>query len=309
MEIAIIFMLIILNGFFAMSEIAIVSSRKSKLDSLSKKGNKGAKTAIKLLEHPENFLSAVQIGITLIGIVAGAYGGTALAEDLVPYISMYSGLKDYANEIAFIIVVGMITYFSLIIGELVPKTLAFNNPERLASFSAPIMLILATTTKPIIWLLSISTKLVLKLLFIKQSKENPITEEELKYLLEQGTLHGTFEKYETEIIKSIFRFGDRKASSIMTKRQDVVIVDSNLSPEEITEIIDKNGRRIYPVCDGSFDKFIGIIDSSEYLLEVLKSNKFQIKEILYNPIFIPESVRALKVIEKFRYAQRHFAVV
>lgn len=302
-------MLIVLNGFFAMSEIAIVSSRKSKLETLAKNGNKGAGTAIKLLEHPENFLSAVQIGITLIGIIAGAYGGTALAEDLVPFFSTFSFLKEYAHEIAFIFVVGMIAYFSLIIGELVPKTLAFNNPEGLASFAAPIMSILATTTKPLIWLLSISTKLFLKLLFIKQNKENPITEEELKYLLEQGTQQGTFEKYETEIIKSIFRFGDRRASSIMTERRDVVIVDINLSQQEITEIIEKNNKKVYPVCDGSLDNFIGIIDSSEYLLEALKSDDFQIKKILYNPIFIPESVKALKVIEKFRYAQRHFAVV
>ncbi|KAF0152533.1 MAG: putative hemolysin [Ignavibacteria bacterium] len=309
MEILIIAALILLNGFFAMSEIAIVSSRKSKLDTLSKSGNKGAKTALKLLEHPENFLSAVQIGITLIGIVSGAYGGTALADDLVPYFEKFDGLKAYSNELAFIIVVGMITYFSLIIGELVPKTLAFNNPERLASFAAPIMSLLAAATKPIIWFLTISTKLFLKILFIKQNKENPITEEELKYLLEQGTIHGTFEKYETEIIKSIFRFGDRKASSIMTQRQDIVIVDINLSTEKITEIIDKNGKRIYPVCDGSLDKLIGIIDSSEYLLEALKKQNFQIKDILYHPIYIPESVRALKVIEKFRYAQKHFAVV
>ena len=309
MEIVIITFLIILNGFFAMSEIAIVSSRKSKLDSLARNGNKGAKTAMKLLENPENFLSAVQIGITLIGIVSGAYGGTAFAEDLVPYIDKFSALKEYSTEIAFTIVVGLITYFSLIIGELVPKTLAFNNPERLASFSAPIMSILATTTKPIIWLLSISTKLFLKLLFIKQNKENPITEEELKYMLEQGTQQGTFEKYETEIIKSIFRFGDRKASSIMTQRQDIIFLDANLSQKEITEVIEKNNKNIYPVCDGSLDKLIGVIDSSEFLLEALKKDNFQIKDILYNPIYIPESVRAVKVIEKFRYAHKHFAVV
>ncbi len=302
-------MLIVLNGFFAMSEIAIVSSRKSKLETLANNGNKGARTAIKLLEHPENFLSAVQIGITLIGIVAGAYGGTALAKDLVPFINTFSYLSEYAHEIAFIIVVGLIVYFSLIIGELVPKTLAFNNPEGLASFSAPIMAVLATTTKPLIWMLSISTKLFLKLLFIKQNKENPINEEELKYLLEQGTQQGTFEKYETEIIKSIFRFGDRRASSIMTERRDVVFIDINLSQKEITQIIENNNKKVYPVCDGSLDNFIGIIDSCEYLLEALKSENFQIKKILYNPIFIPESVRALKVIEKFRYAQRHFAVV
>lgn len=309
MEIVIILLLIFVNGFFAMSEIAIVSSRKSKLDTLAKYGNKGAKTALKLLEKPENFLSAVQIGITLIGIVAGAYGGTALAEDLVPYIDRFNALKEYSNEIAFTIVVGVITYFSLIIGELVPKTLAFNNPERLASFSAPIMSILATTTKPLIWLLSVSTKMFLKLLFIKQNKENPITEEELKYMLEQGTQQGTFEKYETEIIKSIFRFGDRKASSIMTQRQDIVYVDINLSIEEITEVIDKNNKKIYPVCNGSLDKLIGIIDSSEYLMEALKKDNFRIKDILYNPLYIPESLKALKVIDKFRYAQKHFAIV
>jgi len=309
LEIVIIALLIILNGFFAMSEIAIVSSRKSKLDTLARNGNKGARTALKLLEHPENFLSAVQIGITLIGIVAGAYGGTALAEDLVPYINKFSALKEYSIEIAFSIVVGLITYFSLIIGELVPKTLAFNNPERLASFSAPLMSILATTTKPIIWLLSISTKLFLKILFIKRNKENPITEEELKYMLEQGTQQGTFEKYETEIIKSIFRFGDRKASSIMTQRQDIIFLDINLSQKEITEVIEKNNKNIYPVCDGSLDDLIGIIDSSEFLLEALKKDNFQIKDILYNPMYIPESVRAVKVIEKFRYAQKHFAVV
>jgi putative hemolysin len=309
LEVIIIFVLILLNGLFAMSEIAIVASRKSKLMNLAQNGNKGAKTALQLLDNPEDFLSSVQIGITLVGIIAGAYGGTALAEDLMPYIKSFGILEKYSSEIAFVLVVGSITYFSLIIGELVPKTIAFNNPERIASLTAPIMRMLTIFTKPVIGVLSVSTKIVLKLFLIKPRNETTITEEELKYLIEQGTQQGTFEKYESEIFKSIFRFSDRNAGSIMTPRKDVIFIDKNSSLEQIIDIMDKGHKRIYPVCDNSLDDLWGIVDSAEYLKENIKSNSVNVNEMLYDPIFIPETLRATKIIEKFRYAKKHFAVV
>jgi putative hemolysin len=172
LEILILAVLITLNGFFAMAEIAVVSSKKSKLEKEARSGSKGAKTALKLLTKPEDFLSTVQIGITLIGIFAGAYGGIALAEDLVPFFQQFNSLKEYAFEISFILIVGVITYFSLIIGELVPKTIAFNNPEGIAAIVAPFLLLVSIITKPVVVLLSWSTRLLLKIFFIEPKSEN-----------------------------------------------------------------------------------------------------------------------------------------
>lgn len=187
MEYLIILGLFILNGLFAMSEIALVSSKRARLEEKAKKGSKGAKIALKLLDEPEKFLSTVQIGITLIGIIAGAFGGLAFADDLVPVLQKISWLAPYADKAAIAIVVTVITYLSLVIGELVPKTIAFNNPEGITVALAPVMKLLSWITTPVVSFLSFSTKIFLKILMIKKKERTPVTEEELKILIEKGT--------------------------------------------------------------------------------------------------------------------------
>lgn len=308
-EIIIIFLLILLNGFFSMSEIALVSSRKAKLQNLAQKGDKRAQNVLKLLERPENFLSAVQIGITLIGVIAGAYGGVAISEDLRPLFEKFSLLKPYSRELAFATVVGLITYFSLVIGELIPKTIALNNPEKLALSTAPFMNFFVKAVKPLVLFLSFSTKLMSKLLFLKKNVEAVITEEELKILIEQGTEQGTFKEYESEIFKSIFRFGDRKANSIMTPRHELITLDISMSLEKINEIIERDTFQRYPVCDGSPEKIIGIINSVDFLKKYNSGKEFDIRELINEPIYITEHMESSRLIEKFRSSKFHFAVV
>jgi putative hemolysin len=308
-EIFIILLLVLLNGFFAMSEIAIVSSKKARLEDYAQRGRKGAKVAISLIAEPEKFLSTVQVGITLIGVIAGAYGGIAIAEDLTPIIKEIDFLKNAAQEISIIIVVAVITYLSLVIGELVPKTIAFNNPESIAILVAPSMKLLSTAVSPAIWFLSISTKLFFKIFKIKQNTNPPVTEDELKILLEQGAKYGTLESKETEMINSIFRFGDRKADSLMTNRQDIVWINVNDTTEKIKNVIMKNKFSKYPVCDGSIDKLIGIISIRDYLENCLSNYEVDIRSIVTQPLLVTEYTRSLKILEKFRETKTHVAVV
>ncbi|MDQ7817816.1 MAG: hemolysin family protein [Melioribacteraceae bacterium] len=309
LEIFIILFLVLLNGFFAMSEIAIVSSNKARLEDLAQKGKRGAKIALSLIIEPEKFLSTVQVGITLIGIVAGAYGGIAIAEDLTPLIQKFDFFKGAAEEISIILVVAIITYLSLVIGELVPKTIAFNNPETIAVFVAPIMKHLSAAVSPAIWFLTFSTRLFLRILRIKQKTQPPITEEELKILLEQGSKYGTLETKEAEMIKSIFRFGDRKADSIMTIRQDVVWINVSDSSEKIKEIIMKYKFSKYPVCDGSLDKLLGVISIRDFLENYFSNDEVDVRSILIQPVIVTEFSSSLKILEKFRETKNYIAVV
>ncbi len=308
-EIFIILILVFLNGFFAMSEIAIVSSKKARLEDLAQKGKRGAKIALSLITEPEKFLSTVQVGITLIGIVAGAYGGIAIAEDITPLIQKIALFEEAAEEISIIFVIAIITYLSLVIGELVPKTIAFNNPETIAVIVAPIMKLLSAAVSPVIWFLTISTKLFLRTFRIKQNTQPPITEEELKILLEQGSKHGTLETKEAEMIQSIFRFGDRKADSIMTLRKDVVWINANDSSEKIKEIIMKYKFSKYPVCDGSLDKMLGVISIRDFLENYFSNDEVDLRSIMIQPVIVTEYSNSLKILEKFRQSKNYIAIV
>lgn len=308
-EIFIILILVLLNGFFAMSEIAIVSSKKARLEDFAKKGKRGAKIALSLITEPEKFLSTVQVGITLIGIVAGAYGGIAIAEDITPLVQKIALFKEAAEEISIIFVVAIITYLSLVIGELVPKTIAFNNPETIAVIVAPMMKLLSTAVSPVISLLTFSTKLFLKTFRIKHKTQPPITEEELKILLEQGSKHGTLETKEAEMIQSIFRFGDRKADSIMTVRKDVVWIDVNDSSGKIKEIIMKYKFSKYPVCDGSLDKLLGVISIRDFLENYFSNDEVDLRSIMIQPVIVTDFSNSLKILEKFRQTKNYIAIV
>ena len=309
MEYFIILFLLILNGLFAMSEIALVSSKRARLEEKAKKGNSGAKTALKLLEEPERFLSTVQIGITLVGIIAGAFGGLTLADDLAPTLEKISWLAPYAHQAAIAIVVTIITYFSLIIGELVPKTIAFNNPEGITITLAPFMKFLSWITTPVVAFLSLSTKIFLKVLMIKEKDETPVTEEELKILIEKGTQFGTLEHNESELLKRIFRFGDRRAYDIMTNRQDVVLININDPIEKIKQQVFENTFSRYPVCDDSPDNIIGIFTIKDFFHKLNTESNFLLKDILSQPLFIPDNLTGVTIFEKFRDAKTYVAVV
>jgi putative hemolysin len=309
MEYLIILMLILLNGLFAMSEIALVSSKRARLEEKAKKGSTGAKTALKLLDEPEKFLSTVQIGITLVGIIAGAYGGLALADDLTPILQKITWLAPYAEQAAIVIVVSVITYLSLIIGELVPKTIAFNNPEGITIALAPFMKFLSWLTTPIVVFLSLSTKILLKILMIKPKDETPVTEEELKILIEKGAQFGTLEHRESELLKRIFRFGDRKAYDIMTNRQDVVLINVNDTIEKVKQQVFDNPFSKYPVCDETRDNIIGILTIKDFFHKLNTQSSFILKDIITQPLYIPDNLTGIRIYEKFRDTKIYIAVV
>lgn len=309
MEYFVILLLLLLNGLFAMSEIALVSSKRARLEEKAKKGSNGAKTALRLLEEPEKFLSTVQIGITLVGIIAGAFGGLALADDLVPFLEKFVWLAPYADKAAIAIVVTIITYLSLIIGELVPKTIAFNNPEGITITLAPFMKMLSWITTPIVAFLSFSTKIFLKVLMIKEKDETPVTEEELKILIEKGTQFGTLEYRESELLKRIFRFGDRRAYEIMTNRQDVVLINIKDPIEKIKQQVYENTFSRYPVCDESPDNIFGIFTIKDFFHGINTNPDFRLKDIITQALFIPDNLTGIKVFEKFQETKTYVAIV
>ena len=309
MEILIISLLLLLNGLFAMYEIALVSSRKSRLEEKAKFGSKGAKTALFLLHEPEKILSAIQIGITLVGIVSGAFGGLALSGDLVPFFRSITILAPYADALAITAVVGAITYFSLIIGELVPKTIALNNPETIAIFLSPAMKVIGSALYPVVWFLSISTKLVLTLFRIKRNSEAPVTEEELRLLLKQGSEHGVIEKEESDIINEVIRFGDKRAGSIMTHRTEVDWIDMTDPVDEILSKVMHSPYSRLPVCVKSFDKISGIVAKKDVLSYFINHKSLLLDGIITEPLYLPEHMPAIKVLELFRKTKNHFGVV
>ncbi|MBN2275947.1 MAG: HlyC/CorC family transporter [Bacteroidales bacterium] len=309
MELLVIFILLFLNGLFAMYEIALVSSRKFRLEEKARFGNKGAAMALKLLQKPENILSAIQVGITLIGIFAGAYGGVAIAEDVAPIIAKIPVLASYADTIALILIVGFITYLSLIIGELVPKTLALNNPEIISSFFSPGMKVMGSVFYPVVWILALSTKLVLKIFGVKSKEQPPVTEEELRYLLKKGSESGIIEKEESEIITEVMRFADRRASHIMIQRMDVKWLDINADLQEIVDAAVSSDHMLLPVCKNNIDDIKGIVNVKDLLAEYVTNKTVEIEKLLTEPLFIPERVLAVKILELFRKTKKHFGVV
>jgi len=309
MEILVISILLLMNGLFAMFEIALVSSRKSRLQEKAKYGSKGAKTALLLLKEPEKILSAIQVGITLVGIVSGAFGGLALSEDMIPVIKNVSWLAPYADVLAVATVVGIITYFSLIIGELVPKTIALNNPEKIAIALSPAMKILGSALYPVVWFLSISTKLVITLFRIRKNIDTPVSEEELRMLLKQGSEHGVIEKEESDIINEVIRFGDKRAGSIMTPRVEVEWINSNDKDEKILSVLINSSHSRMPVCSKTVDEVIGVVAVKDVLAYHIKHQFININKIMTEPLFFPEQMSAISVLEQFRRTKNHFGIV
>lgn len=300
-EIFIILGLILLNGLFSMAEIALVSSRKARLEAQANKGDIRAKEALKLANHPDHFLSTVQIGITLIGILTGVYSGEQLKTDLVLYINRFASLKEYSNGIATTILVVAITYFSLVLGELLPKRIGLSRPEVIAKLVAGPMRIVSLITYPFIWLLTNSTEVLAKLFRIK-AKDNHVTEEEIKAIISEGTEQGTIEEAEQEIIERVFHLGDRNITSLMTHRSDIIWFDINDNEQSIKDKILAEPHSVYPICEGSVDNIKGMVS----LKDLYVTNDLTVfKQVMKPALFVPENVTAYNVLERFKEKRNH----
>jgi putative hemolysin len=307
-EVLIILLLIVLNGFFALSEIAVVSSSKTKLESERKKGNSGAETALKLKADPDNFLSAVQVGITLIGIVNGAYGGSTLSVYVEPFFRQFAWSAPYASTISIILVVFLITYVSIVIGELVPKTIALNNPEKVSIFVSRPVHVVSVVFYPFVRLLAASTSLFNKLIGLKPVS-GTLSEMELRAMLKTASKEGVIEREENIIHEQVFYFSDKRARHLMTHRTDVEWVNVLQKKEQIVADLLKCRHSKVLACNGKLDDFVGIISIKEFLIAYYANHDFSLNELVQEPLIFPSSLRAQKVLETFRDKHKSFAVV
>lgn len=308
MEIVIILLLILLNGVFSMSEIALVSSRKARLEAAVRARKKGAAAALELSQSPNQFLSTVQIGITLIGLLTGIYSGETLAEDLAMSIQKVAFLSEFANSLAVAIVLIVITFVSLILGELVPKRIGLTNPEVISRMMSPVMRIVSSIALPFVWVLSKTSDFILKLLNIKRSAENRITEEEIKSIIHEGTQGGEIQAIEEDIVERVFLLGDRKISSLMTPRNDVTFLDIESSFAEVQQTINEKLHRIYPVYKGDKDNLLGIVRLKDLFIAFQQAN-FNIASHIVQPNYLIESTSGYKALENFRKSKVHYALV
>lgn len=300
-EIFLILGLILLNGLFSMAEIALVSARKARLEAQANKGDKNAKEALELSNHPDTFLSTVQIGITLIGILTGILSGEKLKSDFVEFLNRFEILQRYSSGLATAIIVIIITYFSMVLGELVPKRIGLARPETISKLLAKPMRWLSIVTHPFIWLLSKSTFLIVRLLNIK-TKDNQVTEEEIKAIISEGTEQGTIEEAEQQIIERVFHLGDRNITSLMTHRSDIVWFDLTENEAAIKEKILQDPHSIYPICDGEIDNIKGVVSIKDmYIADDLTL----FKDLMQPPLYVPENNTAYQVLEKYKESKIH----
>lgn len=305
----IILALIVANGFLAMAEIAVVSARRARLQQRAEEGDPGAKIALELVHSPSRFLSTIQIGITLVGILAGAFGGAVIAEQLAPSLNRLAWIAPHGSAVSLTIVVLVITYLSLIIGELVPKQIALNHAEAISAAIAPFMRTLSWLGAPLVHLLSLSTQGVLRLFGVKPSAETSVTEDEIKQMIEQGIQEGVFEPTEQEMVERVFRLGDRTASALMTPRPDVVWLDPSGPAEEIQKKIAADSHTHYPVAEGQIDRIIGFVNSKDLLSQNLSCRPIDLRSVLRPALFIPESMSAFDVLERLKQKRAHVAFV
>jgi putative hemolysin len=300
-EVLLIFGLILLNGLFSMAEIALVSARKARLEAQANKGDKAAKEALELSNHPDTFLSTVQIGITLIGILTGIYSGEQLKTDLIAYVQRLGISAEYSNGVATATIVIIITYFSMVLGELLPKRIGLSRPEKIAKLLAKPMRWLSVATHPFIWLLSKSTTGLAKLLGI-QSKDNQLTEEEIKAIISEGTEQGTIDEAEQEIIERVLHLGDRNITSLMTHRSDIIWFNTVDTEAAIKEKIMLEPHSVYPICDGHIDNIKGMVSIKDLYIA---DDRTMFKDIMQPPLYVPENNTAYQVLEKFKITKKH----
>ena len=308
MEILIILFLILLNGIFSMSEIALISARKNRLETAAKKGNKNAKAALDLANSPNEFLSTVQIGITLIGILTGIYSGDKITTDVQNFVATFEALSPYSDSIAVGIVVVVLTFFSLVLGELLPKRIGLNYPESIAKAVAFPMKIVSTVTMPFIWLLTTSTDFLLKMLQIKPTADGKVTEEEIKAIIKEGTEVGEVQEIEQDIVERVFHIGDRKVNSLMTHRSDIVYLSLENTKEEIKSKVIDELHSVYPVCEDNLDNVIGLVLLKDLFVS-FESGTFDLKSITRDAVYLIEQTSAYKALENFKTSKMHYAFV
>ncbi len=309
-ELLVILLLILLNAFFAMSEMALVSARRARLQQMAEgKGGKGARAALTLSEDPSRFLSTVQVGISVTGIVAGAYGGATLADRLGLVLNEVSWIAPYGQPVAFTLVVAAITYFSLIIGELVPKRMALVDAERIACLVAGPMSTVSRVSAPVVWLLGLSSDAVLKLLRLPTVREQTVTEEEVKTLIKEGTQTGVFDPAERQMIEGVLHLADRSVRSIMTPRPDVIWLDVNDPIDMVSREIRDSGYSRFPVCSGDVDEVQGIVSTKALLDQSLNGKPFDLRAALAKPLVVHDGTPVLRLLELFKQASVHMAVV
>ena len=291
-----------------MSEIALISARKNRLETAAKKGNDSAKTALDLANSPNKFLSTVQIGITLIGILTGIFSGDKITSDVRMFVENFEVTKPYAESIAVGIVVLVLTFFSLVLGELLPKRIGLNYPEAIAKAVAVPMKIISILTAPFIWLLTISTEFLLKILRIKPSADGKVTEEEIKAIIKEGTEGGEVQEIEQDIVERVFHIGDRKVSSLMTHRKSVVFLPLHADKSQVRDLMLKELHSIYPIFDKNYDDIVGVVNLKNIFAH-FENVDFNLKSIMTDAPFIMEQTTAYKALENFKKSGIHYAFV
>ncbi len=308
-EIGLLLLLIVLNGVFAMSELAIASSRKTRLQQWAADGNAGAAAALKLADEPNQFLATVQIGITLIGIVTGFFGGSALSAPVAAQLSHIPAVAPYSEMISIVLVVGLVTYLSLVVGELVPKRLALQNPERLAALVAPPMTMLSRIAAPIVRLLGVSSEAILRVLGVRHAGDTPVTEEEIAILLQEGTAAGVFTPGEHELLEGVFDLGDRDVRDLMTPRYRVVALDLNAPMEENFRKMADSPHHLFPVYEGDLDNVVGLVPVKKLWAASVSGEPIDLRGLAEPALVVPESMPALAAVKRFQRRPNTAAMV
>ena len=308
-EIVIILILIVINGIFAMAEFAIVSVKKIRLQQRADQGDTRAAAALELANEPTRFLSTIQIGITLVGIFAGAFGGATVAKGVAVYLKDFPALAPYSDILGITLVVLVITYLTLIFGELVPKRLALNNAESIASAIAKPMRLLSLITAPLVIILSYSTEAMLRVIQFRKITEPPVTEEEIKIMLAESTEAGVFEKAELSMVEGVFELGDRRVDSLMTHRSDIIALDLNDPTDKNLRKMTTSGQSNFPVYDGYLDNIAGMVSVKEVLTMMVEGGTPDIKASVTKPLFAPQALPVLKLLESFKETGVHIALV
>ena len=309
-EVLVILLLILANAVFAMSEMAVVAARKVRLQQRADDGDERAAAALQLANHPAQFLSTVQVGITLVGILAGAYGGATIAEKLAVYIAAtVPPLAPYANGVALATVVAVIAFLSLVIGELVPKNIALTRPETIASWVARPMMWLSRVGGPFVALLTGTTNLILRIFGIKGQAEQHLTEEEIKAVISQGAESGVLEAEEESIVQRVLQLGDQRVSAIMTPRPDIEWIDADASAEELRAFLASHNHTQFVVCQSGLDNVLGIVRSADLLPMAMRGDAIELRTVTQDALFVPDSMPAVQLLDSFRSSHKHMALV
>lgn len=308
-NVAVLVVLVFLNGLLALSEIAVVSARKTRLMKWAARGNRGAQAALDLQREPGTFLSTIQTGITLVGILAGAFGGATLADPLAKALAPLDLPAATLHAVALGAVVVAITYVSILFGELLPKHLALSRPEKLATLAAPPLKLFAALASPVVGFLSFSTRILLRLFGIQRPEEAPVTGDEIRILLDQGARAGTFQRVERDMVHGVLRLGRRRAADLMTPRTEVVWLEDDAGKARLLEILRDHPHGRYPVARGSLDNLLGVVHTRDLLTRELVGKPFDLRSCLRPPVFVPEGTPALKLLDAFRENRVHLVFV